>query len=70
MNNRIFDTDIYEKQAIEQSIVDFKNICRIETEINNNQMTCSFFDCEYDVEITIKEFSNYVIDLMNSKRFV
>ncbi len=67
MNSRKFDADIYSKKAIEQSIIDFNELCRIETETNNNYIICRFFDCKYDIKTTIDEFSNYVIDLMNSR---
>ena len=67
MNSRKFDADIYPQKAIEQSILDFNELCRVETEISDNYIICRFFDCKYDVKTTIDEFSNYIIDLINSK---
>ena len=38
--------------------------------IEENFLRCVFTNCIYDVEITLKEFENYVIDLNNQRGLI
>lgn len=59
--------EIYIKSAIYKAIEDYHLISKIDLSENNFYYICSFTFCQYDVTETIKEFENYVIDLMNCR---
>lgn len=67
MNKLKLTTNIFSKAYIEEAIRAYKDICNIEISEINNYIVCKFTDCIYNTEETIKEFENYVIDLMNTK---
>lgn len=66
MNNLNLSKSIYNKDSINRAIFDYKNFCRIEVRETNNYYLCSFYDCKYDMEKTMLEFENYLIDIINS----
>lgn len=66
MNELKLSKDIFEVNAIENAILQYKDICIISKNENSDYYTLIFSDCVYSVEETINEFENYVIDLMNS----
>lgn len=59
--------EIYSKSAIYKAIEDYRSISRIDMNENENYYVCSFIFYQYDVMETIKEFENYIIDLMNCR---
>lgn len=63
----LFDKGIYSLVAIDRAIKDYRELAHIERIEEEQQMCCIFNKCRYDIDITIKEFCNYVIDIMNSK---
>lgn len=66
MNELKLSKDIYEVIAIENAILQYKDICTISKTENSEYYILKFNDCIYSEVETINEFENYVIDLMNS----
>lgn len=66
MNKLKLNTNIFNKICIEKAIQAYENICSIKISEIDNYIICEFTNCIYDIEETIKEFENYVIDLMNT----
>ncbi len=67
MNELKLSKEIFEKAVILNAISQYDSLCRISiNEKDNNYYKLSFSNCLYSNEETIKEFENYVIDLMNS----
>lgn len=59
--------EIYSKNAIYRAIEDYQSISKIDMNENKNYYVCSFTFCQYDIKETMKEFENYIIDLMNCR---
>lgn len=67
MNNIIaFDLGIYPINCIYIAANEYQNISKIDIEFEDNKCLCTFKQCSTSVEIVIREFCNYVIDLMNT----
>lgn len=56
---------LYQRQCVEQAVQDYRALARIRVSHSDGYIVCTFSRCSYDRETTIKEFSNYIIDLMN-----
>ncbi len=66
MNNTLnLSKEIYTQSKIEKAIKDYQSLCEIELEENVKYFSCIFNNCKYSMDLTINEFENYVIDLMN-----
>ena len=66
-----FDTRFYKKEAIDEAVIDFKEIC--ESEISNRENIIEVFLIPKQKEsgdILCYEFSNYVLGLMKNKCLV
>ena len=59
--------EIYSKNAIYRAIEDYQTISKIDINENDNYYICFFTLCRYDLKETMKEFENYIIDLMNCR---
>lgn len=64
MINKDYDLDIYPESIIRQAINDYSNICKIKADIKDGFAFLSFSDSVYDINQTVQEFSNYLIDLI------
>lgn len=62
-----YDSNIYAEQAIIHAANDYSAIAKVTVKSSDRYIECSFSDCNYDEETTIKEFSNYIIDRMNQE---
>ena len=60
-------SEIYSKACIKKAIVDYELIAKIKATEIDGYWVLSFSKCKYDVEKTIAEFCNYLIDIHNSK---
>lgn len=61
-----YDLSIYDTSAIKKAILDYSNLCSISAHYYNLEVELSFSNCVYDENLTIKEFGNYVIELMGA----
>lgn len=68
MNSLLLNKELYPVNIIEKGISDYKSLATI-TYINKDcHYALSFDDCLYDEKLTIKEFENYMIGLIVSKK--
>lgn len=58
----MFDLTLYSPKAIRGAVNDYQKIAKIETEFKDNHCICHVCSSLYDIELTEKEFSNYVLD--------
>ena len=59
----VLNCAIYESSIIQQAVKAYSSFARIEFHRQNDYIVCTFYDCKYDKEITIKVFLNFLIDL-------
>lgn len=57
--------DLYRKECVERAVQDYRALARIKISSADKYIACTFSRCSYDKTTTIREFSNYIIDLMN-----
>lgn len=57
--------NIYDESIIRQAIRDYGSIANIQLKSDSNYYDLQFENCKYDENRTLKEFENYLIDLMN-----
>lgn len=65
MNELELAFDIYTESRIVKAIEAYKNYADISISRNPLSYILTFTNCRYDVELTIKEFENYLICLEN-----
>lgn len=80
MNSKVvvrFTNSIYDMEAIQKAVNDYKNICDVEVSFPESDekarnecshIICTFSNSKADMQLTIKEFCNYVIEQMNVRR--
>ncbi len=68
MNKLKLNKDVYNELMVTQSIDAFTQIVDIGLEISLNYFICSFSNSKYDLDETMKEFENYLIDLTNHSK--
>ncbi len=62
-----FTASIYDFADIKKAISDYHKICKIKTVESKRSICCTFYDSVADIEITAHEFSNYLIELSNTR---
>lgn len=60
---------IYDAAAVENAINAYRQLAAITLSEDAAHWCCTFRDCVYSESLTVSEFENYVIDLMNSKHY-
>lgn len=71
MSNKMtlrFKQSLYSLDAIKRATIDYDDICKIEIQADSRYVNCLFTDSKVDTRLAIKEFSNYVLELMNEGR--
>lgn len=63
MNRLFLSKLLYEEEYIRKAIFDYQNLTTISLSDENTHFVCTFENCKYTVDLTIREFENYVIDL-------
>lgn len=58
-----FDKEIYPEKAVRQAIIDYASIADIGMSNTSEKCICSINRSVYPIEITLLEFSNYVLNL-------
>lgn len=66
-NSFYLNKELYKRDCIETAIKDYHKIAKVRLEENPNNYVCFVSQCKYGVELTIKEFCNYLIDIENSQ---
>ena len=60
---------IYSEKAITETIRAFSHLAEIELNDSDDYYICRFRQCRYESTLTMDEFGNYLIDLLNTKGF-
>lgn len=63
MNKLFLRKLLYEEEYIKKAIIDYQNLTAIYLSEENTHFVCTFENCKYNVDLTIREFENYVIGL-------
>ena len=66
-NILILDKDIFAYKAINSAISDYSELAKISFTSEEGSYYLKFINCIYDVTLTIHEFENYLIGLMNGR---
>lgn len=61
-----FPATIYPQDIIQQAVKDYAKICRIELRKTEDGVECAFLKSVTDLELTAREFSNYLVELINA----
>lgn len=61
-----FAASIYPEETVMQAIDDYKEICHIKLIKKDGGFECVFSKSVVDLELTAKEFANYLIELVNA----
>jgi len=64
---QLFNKQIYDSECLRKAAEDFSTIAEISLQDNDKNWICIFSRCLNNDELTVKEYSNYVLDLMNNK---
>jgi hypothetical protein len=67
MNSKFFNKQFYEDSDLRHAIADYSSLSKISIFEEEAGWRCEFENCRYDLEITMGEFCNYLISLMNSR---
>ena len=59
--------ELYTSSSIDRAIIDYSGLAKIKAAEDYMYYYISFHRCKYDVEKTVSEFCNYLIDLQNCK---
>lgn len=59
--------EIYDYSFAVIATKEFASIANITIKNEEGYLRCVFSNCTYDVETTMKEFENYIIDLNNQR---
>lgn len=62
-----YKTNIYPENIIYTAVQRYAGICSIRVEHQGKEMVCVFSDSIADLELTVKEFDNFLIELINSR---
>ncbi|WP_368043535.1 HxsD-like protein [uncultured Mitsuokella sp.] len=58
---------LYPRSVIEQAVSDYAHICRIDLQTGPQVTICRFYDSRAPLQLTVQEFSNYLIELINKR---
>ena len=71
MSKRILlNNEIYPAWTIAQAVADYAALATVATYAESGQTICCFDQCRYDEELTVNEFLNYLVDLLNSSSHI
>lgn len=62
-----YSSTLYSKSCIDQGITSYKNLCDIKVQYDTEQTVCRLSNGKVNLELTAMEFSNYLIEIMNSR---
>lgn len=62
-----YSSMLYSKSCIKQGLIAYKDLCDIEVRYETGQTVCRLSNSRVNLEMTAREFSNYLIEIMNSR---
>lgn len=66
-NALLFDLDLYDYDLLCAAAEDYRQLAHILVHQDGQTARCEFVKCVYDAELTVAEFSNYVLGLTVQK---
>ena len=60
----IYDNSIYPLKVILQAINDYRDICTVEVVQTDKNTRCIFGEGKTDMSVIMREFTNYLLELM------
>lgn len=57
---------IYDKDVVCRAVSDYETLADITISCDNGRIQLQFSNCAFDEGVTVHEFENYLIDLMNA----
>lgn len=67
MKTKNYDLNIYPLDVIKKAKYDYSEIANVTVVVLGKTAKCIFNKCKTDEEVTVKEFGNYLIDLIGSR---
>ena len=61
----LLNKELYEKDIILLAVKQYSRLAVVKINDQGIYWECKFLKCKYDAEVTIREFENYAIDLIN-----
>ncbi len=58
--------NIYPDWAVARAAADYQALASIKITADGGYLLCSFRNCKYDEALTVREFLNYLVNLLNS----
>ena len=62
-NELLISSEIFSCEILRAAVQAYNGLARIQVEQTAENWLLTFHECRYDVELTIHEFSNYLINL-------
>lgn len=62
----LLNRNIYPNWAVVRAVADYNALASIEITADREYLICTFKNCRYDETLTVKEFLNYLVNLLNS----
>lgn len=62
-----YPLSLYKEKNIKRAIVDYRNICSIDIRNCEGYVVCCFSKGICDIDLIVKEFSNYLLELENAR---
>ena len=70
MNNTLtLNRDIYDIYSINNAIRAYTNFAEVKCSETNEYWICTFKNCRYDASLTMMEFENYLIGILNRRLY-
>ncbi len=60
----VYDNSIYPLEVILRAIDDYSNICAVEVVQTGKDTRCIFSEGKTDMSVIMREFTNYLLELM------
>ncbi len=62
-NELLISSEIFSDEILRAAVQAYNGLARIQVEQTAENWLLTFQECRYDVELTIHEFSNYLVNL-------
>ena len=62
-----YPRSLYADDLFARAVADYAHICKVKVYTDRQSVVCTFYESVTDLELTAKEFSNYLIELAVSR---
>ena len=63
-NEIVYDNSIYHLEVILHAIKDYSDICSVKVVQSDKTTRCIFSEGKTDISVIVREFTNYLLELM------